>query len=138
VPPNFQRFLPLILIAIVLLFVLPNLLKKKTAAGPNAGTRATQTINAMNLIDAGERSYRTAHGAYTSHLADLVGMRHGLAGDLVIGLTVQLDAGSNGQSFYAHVESDVLSVVRARRGKTLIAKSCLILKRSSGVACPGE
>lgn len=32
VPPNIRRFLPLILIALVLLVVLPNLLKKKTSS----------------------------------------------------------------------------------------------------------
>jgi hypothetical protein len=136
VPPNFRRFLPLVLIAVFLLFLLPTLLRKKTTSGPNVSTRATQTISAMNLIDRGEQSYKTAHGAYTSHLADLLAISHGLANDLVIGLGVQLDAGSNGQSFYAQVESDVLSLVRARNGKKLIANSCLILKRGSGVSCP--
>jgi hypothetical protein len=52
------------------------------------------------------------------------------------GLAVQLDAGSDGQSFYARVASDVLSVVRARSGKSLIANSCLVLKSGSGVKCP--
>ena len=48
----------------------------------------------MNLIDKGEQAYKTAHGSYTAHLADLVATSHGLANDLVIGLAVQLDAGS--------------------------------------------
>jgi len=135
VPPNIRRFLPLILIAFVLVAVLPSLLKKKTNSGPNASTRATQTIDAINLIDKGEQAYRTAHGTYTSHLADLLPLNHRLAGDLVIGLVLQIDAGSNGQSFYARVESDVLSLVRARSGKKLIANSCLVLKSGSGVSC---
>jgi hypothetical protein len=136
VPPNFRRFLPLILIAVFLLFLLPTLLKKKASSGPNTATRATQTINAMKLIDKGEQTYDTAHGAYTSHLADLLTISHGLANDLVIGLAVQLDAGSGGQSYYARVESDVLSLIRARNGKKLIANTCLILKSGSGVTCP--
>jgi hypothetical protein len=137
VPPNLRRFLPYLLIAAVLLFVLPTLLQKKsTTSGPNAATRAAQTINAMNLIDKGEQSYKAAHATYTPHLADLLPISHKLASDLVIGLAVQLDAGSNGQSFFAQVESDVLSLVRARSGKKLIANSCLILKSGSGVACP--
>lgn len=134
-PPNFRRFLPLILIAVFALVLVPNLLKKKASSGPNASTRATQTINAMSLIDKGEQTYKTAHGAYTAHLADLLVLSHGLANDLVIGLTVQLDAGSNGQSFYARIDSDVLSLVRARSGKKLIADSCLVLKSGSGVKC---
>jgi hypothetical protein len=136
VPANFQRYLPLLLIAVVLLFVLPSLLKKKSSSGTSAAARATQTINAMNLIDKGEQTYEARRGAYTSHLADLLTISHGLARDLTIGLAVQLDAGSNGRSFYAQVESDVLSLVRARSGKKLIANSCLVLKSASGVKCP--
>ena len=90
----------------------------------------------MNLIDKGEQTYKAGHGAYTSHLADLVTLGHGLASDLALGLAVQLDAGSNGKSFYAQVESDVLSLVRARSGTKLIADSCLVIKRGSGVKCP--
>jgi hypothetical protein len=135
-PANFRRYLPIVVIAAVLLVVLPAVLRKHTAAVSSAGTRAAQTINAMNLIDAGEQSYRTAHGGYTPNLADLVAINHRLAGDLVSGLLVQLDAGSAKQSFFAHVESDVLSLVRARNGKKLIADACLILKSGSGVKCP--
>jgi competence protein ComGC len=135
-PPNIRRFLPLILIAFFLLFLLPTLLKKKSTSGLSASARATQTINAMNLIDKGEQAYKTAHGSYTAHLADLVATSHGLAKDLVIGLAIQLDAGSSGQSFVAQVESSVLSLVRARSGKKMIADSCLIVKSGSGVKCP--
>ena len=135
-PPNVRRFLPLILVAFFLLFLLPTLLKKKSTSGLSAGARATQTINAMNLIDKGEQAYKAAHGGYTAHLADLVATSHGLAHDLVIGLAVQLDAGSDQQSFVAQVESNVLSLVRARNGKKLIADSCLIVKSGSGVKCP--
>jgi hypothetical protein len=123
-------------IATLLLFVLPTVLKKHKTAGSSAATVATQTINAMNLIDAAEQTYKAANGGYTPHLADLLVIKHGLAGDLVSGLLVQLDAGSARQSFFAHVESDVLSLVRARNGKKLIADTCLIVKSGSGVKCP--
>jgi len=136
VPPNFRRFLPLILIAVFVLFLLPTLLKKKTGSGPSQSVRATQTIDAINLIDKAEQIYKTAHGGYTSHLADLLTTRPGLAKDLVIGLAVQLDSGSDSQSYYVQVESDVLSLVRARAGKKLIVNSCLIQKSGSGVTCP--
>jgi hypothetical protein len=134
-PPNFRRFLPFILIAAVFLFLVPMLFKKHTP-GPSTGTRATQTINAMNLIDKSEQSYRAAHGRFTSHLADLLPLRKQLAGDLAIGLSVQLDASTNGQSFLAQVASDVLGLVRARDGNKVTAQSCLILKSGSGVTCP--
>jgi competence protein ComGC len=136
VPPNFQRFLPLLLVAVLVLVVVPSLLKKKSSSGQSASARATLTINAMKLIDTGEQAYKAGHGAYTSHLADLIAVGHRLASDLASGLAVQLDAGSNGQSFYARVESDNLSLIRARSGNKLIANSCLILKSASGVKCP--
>jgi hypothetical protein len=134
-PPNFRRFLPFVLIAVVFLFLVPTLFKKHTS-GPSTSTRATQTIAAMNLIDKGEQSYRAAHGRFTSHLADLLPLRKQLAADLAIGLSVQLDASTNGQSFLAQVASDVISLVRARGGNKVTAQSCLILKSGSGVACP--
>src|SRR6202162_4194277 len=134
-PPNFRRFLPFMLIAVVFLFLAPTLFKKHTS-GPSTSARATQTIDAMNLIDKGELGYRAAQGRFTSHLADLLPLRKQLAGDLAIGLSVQLDASTNGQSFLAQVASDVLSLVRARDGDKVTAQSCLILKSGSGVTCP--
>ncbi len=135
VPPNFQRFLPFVLLALVALFVLPALLKKHTS-GPSASTRATQTIDAMNLIDKGEQAYKTVHGRFTRHLADLLPLNTRLANDLAVGLAVQLDVSTNGQRFLAEVASNVLSVVRARGGAKITAQSCLILKSGSGVKCP--
>ena len=133
--PNFRRFLPIALIAVVVLFIVPQLLKKHPS-GSSAGTRATQTIDAMNLLDKGEQSYKTAHGRFTLHLADLLPINTRLASDLVIGLNVQLDVSTNGQSFLARVAGDVLSLVRARSGAKVSAQSCLVLKSGSGVTCP--
>jgi hypothetical protein len=136
VPANFQRFLPIILIALVVFIVVPSLLKKHTSSGLSAGTRATQTIEAMNLIDKGEQGYKTAHGRFTAHLADLLPLNTRLASDLAIGLGVQLDVSTNGESFLAQVASSVLSLVRARNAGKVTAQSCLILKSGSGVNCP--
>jgi hypothetical protein len=134
-PPNFQRFLPLILIAALAIFVLPSVLKKHKS-GPSAKTRATQTIDAMNLIDKGEQSYKAAHSRFTPHLADLLTTNARLASDLAFGLNVQLDVSTDGQSFLARVSSDNLSLVRARNESKVTAQSCLILKSGSGVKCP--
>jgi len=134
VPPNFRRYLPFVLIAVFLLVLLPTILRKKASTGPSAATRASQTIQAMNLIDKGEQAYRTAHGSFTPHLADLLGTS--LATDLAIGLTVQIDVGTGGQRYLAQVSSNVLSLVRARSAEKVIAQSCLVLTSSSGVACP--
>ena len=134
-PANFQRLMPFFLIAIVLLFILPQVLKKHTS-GPSAKTKATQTIDATNLIDAGEQAYQTAHSRYTTHLADLLALKPGLATDLAIGLAVQLDVGTDGQSYVAQVASTNLSLVRARNGTKVTARSCLVIKSGSGVKCP--
>jgi hypothetical protein len=135
VPPNFQRFLPFILIAFVLLFVLPAVLKKHTT-GPSAKTRSTDTIGAMALIDKGEQSFKAAKGRYTENLADLVPGHPLLASDIGIGLNVELSASTDGQSYAARVSSDVISLLRARTGARVTAKNCVVLKTGSGIACP--
>ena len=135
-PANFQRLLPFILIGFVLLFVVPTLLKKKSSSASSSKTQAAQTIDAVNLIDQSEQSYRVAHGRFTPHLADLVPLHPRLATDLGIGLAVTLDAGTGGRSYLQQVASRVLSLVRARSGNKIIATSCLIVKSASGVACP--
>ena len=134
-PPNFRRLLPFVALAALALIVLPQLFKKHSS-GPSSSTRAAQTIDATNLIDKAEQSYRAAHGRFTPHLADLLPISTRLASDLAIGLSVQLDVSTNGQSFLAEVASDVLSLVRARSGGKISAQSCLILKSGSGVNCP--
>lgn len=133
-PPNFQRFLPLVLIGALAIFVLPAVLKKHSS-GPSASTKATKTIEAMNLIDKGEQRYRAAHSRFTPHLADLVGTSS-LASDLAIGLSAQLDVSTDGQSFLARVAGDRLSLLRARTRGKITAQSCLVLKSGSGVKCP--
>lgn len=134
-PPNLRRMLPILLIVVVILFIVPQLTKKKTA-GPDAGARATQTIDTMNLVDKGQRAYRASHGRFTSHVADLLQPGSPLAGYLATGITVKIDAGTDGQQFIAEVASDVLRFVRARGAEKVIAQSCLVLKSDAGVACP--
>ena len=134
-PPQFRRFLPLVLIVFLALIVLPRLIHRHTS-GLSKSEKATRTTDAMNLIDAGEQRFRAAHGRFTGHLADLLSAKSKLADDLAIGLGVQLDVSSDGQTFYAQVAGDVLSLVRARTGRRLNAESCVILKSGSGVQCP--
>ena len=134
-PPQFRRYLPLLLIAFLALIVLPRLIHRHRSGLSNS-EKAAQTTDAMNLIDAGEQRFRAAHGRFTGHLADLLSAKSKLADDLAIGLGVQLDVSTDGQTFYARVASDVLSLVRVRKGRRLTAESCLILKSGSGVKCP--
>lgn len=134
-PPNLRRYMPLILIAFVLLLILPTLLKKKTSSAVvSGGTRAAQTIDAMTLIDKGEQDYLAKHGRFTAHIADLISSR--LASDLATGLTVQLDVGSDGHHYLAQVASGVLNLVRGRNNSKVTAQSCFVVKSGSGVACP--
>jgi hypothetical protein len=135
VPPNIQRFLPFIVIAFILLFILPAILKKHSS-GPSTKTRAQDTVQALSLLDKGEQAFKVAHGKYTSHLADLVPGHPLLAADIGVGLDVRLDASTDGQSYLAQVSSDIFSLVRARTGTKVTAKSCRILKTGSGVDCP--
>jgi hypothetical protein len=132
VPPNFRRFLPFVLIAVFVLFLVPTLFRKKSSTTASAGTRAGQTLDAMTLIDKGEQAYLGTHGRYTPHLADLLTNR--LAADLAIGMSVQIDVSTDGQRYLAQLESDTLSIVRGRQGASLIAQTCLA--RTSGVSCP--
>jgi hypothetical protein len=137
VPPNIQRFLPIILIAFLLLIVLPAILRKSSSSsGPSSSTVSTETIGAMNLVDKGEKAYRAAHHGYTSHVADLLELERPLAHDLGDGVVVVLDTSESGLTYYAHVTSTYLGLVRARTGPKQIVTSCLVVKKGSGVACP--
>ena len=129
-PPQFRRYLPLVLIVFLALIVLPRLIHRHTS-GLSKSEKATRTVDAMNLIDAGEQRFRAAHGRFTGHLADLLSAKSKLADDLAIGLGVQLDVSTDGQTFYVQVAGDVLSLVRARTGGRLNAESCVILKSGS-------
>ena len=132
-PPNMQRFLPLVLIGALLIFVLPALLKKHST-GPSTKTKAADTQQTMNLVDKSEQQYLTAHSRYSSHVADLIALAPALAGDLGGGVTVALDVSSDGATYFAQVVSDSLSLTRARDKTNVIAQSCLALK--SGANCP--
>lgn len=132
--PQLRRFAPLLLIVAVLFVVLP-LLRHSHKSGLSDADKAQRTKQALALIDAGEQRYATSHDRYTAHLADLVPTSKALAGDLAIGIATELDISSSGHTYLARVESDVLSLVRARTGPKLNVDSCLILKKSSGVNC---
>jgi hypothetical protein len=134
VPPELRRFAPLLLIVVAFLVVLP-LLRRSHSSGLSNADRATATKAALGAIDRGEVGYRAAHGRFTSHLADLVAGNKKLAGDLALGLVVELDVGSTGNSYLAQVQSSVLSLVRARTGSRITADNCQIVKKGSGVDC---
>jgi hypothetical protein len=123
-----------LLIGALFLVVLP-LLRRSHTSGLSNADRATATKAALGAIDRGEVGYRVAHQRFTSHLADLVAGDKKLAGDLAVGLAVELDVSSNGNSYLVQVESSVLSLVRARTGSRTTANNSQIVKKGSGVDC---
>lgn len=134
VPPEIRRFLPLIALALFAVLILPSILHGKKSGSTSASKRAVATAAALNLIDTGERAYKAAHSRYTDRVADVLTPE--LADDLAVGLAVDLGVSTDGQTYYARVASDVLSVVRARQGDRQTANSCAVVKSGKGVKCP--
>ena len=131
--PDIRRFLPIILIGLFALLVLPQILKGHKS-GTSASTKATTTFAALNGIDKAEQAYLTSHNRYTDQIADI--LTPSLGDALASGLLVELGVGTDRKSYYAHVTSDVLSLVRAREGTKKTADSCVVVKSGGGVKCP--
>jgi hypothetical protein len=131
--PNIRRFLPMLVIFAAILFIVPALTKKHGSSAAGKSTAAA-TTEAMGLVGAAEKRYLTAHGRYSSHLADLVASSPGLATDLAAGVTVTLDVASDGKTFLAQVSSNQLDLVRTRNAAKIVAESCKAL--ASGAKCP--
>ena len=134
---NLQRFLPILLLVFLLIFVLPAILHKKKSSGLSSKELSQETIAAMNLVVAGQKSFTAEHGHYSGHVADLVQGSRKLAKYLADGVVVQVDASTNGKTYYTQVASGVIVLVRSQTGNVVLAKSCDVIKSSSGVDCPG-
>jgi hypothetical protein len=133
---NLQRFLPILLLVFLLIFVLPAILHKKKSNGLSSKDLSQETIAAMSLVVAGQKSFAAEHGGrYTGHVADLVEGSRKLAKYLADGVVVQVDASTNGTTYYTQVASGVMVLVRSQTGDVVLAKSCDEIK--SGVDCPG-
>jgi hypothetical protein len=133
---DMRRFMPILLIAFAALFILPQLFRHSSSKTLSSKDRATMTKTAIEQIDKAERKLFSDSGKYTANLADLVAGNKVLASELTVPLTVNIDLAGNGKGYLARVSSDVISVVRARSGDKIVARSCRVLKRSSGVKCP--
>ena len=134
---NFQRFLPVLLLVFLLLFVLPAILHKKHSSGLSSKDLSQETIAAMNIVVAGQKSFTAEHGHYTSRVADLIEGSRKLAKYIADGVLVQVDASTSGKTYYTQVASGVIVLVRSQTGNVVLAKSCDVIKSGSGVACPG-
>ena len=97
VPPEIRKFLPLIALALFAVLILPSILHGKKSGTTSASTRAADTTSALKLIDTGEQSYKVAHSRYTDHVADV--LTPALADDLAIGLLVDLNVSTDGQTY---------------------------------------
>lgn len=127
------------LAGLVVLIVVSSLLHRTSTTSTTAATESTQTITALDLVDRAEQLYASSHhGDYSDEIADLIGERKALAGALTEGITVQLDVGTDGKSYDALVESSVLNLLRARQDGKLLTDSCTVVKKESGVSCPGS
>ena len=133
---DLRRFMPIMLIAFAALFILPQLFRKGGSSTLSSKDRGTMTRDAIERIDRAETKAFAADGGYTANLADLVVADKTLARELTIPLTIYIDLGTGGKSYVARVSSDVLSVARARSGDKVVARSCRVIKKSSGVKCP--
>ena len=131
-----RRFLPILLIAFAALFILPQLFKGKSSKTLSSKDRATMTKDAIERVDRAEQKAFSTGGRYTGNLADLVVGDKVLARELTVPLTIDIDVGAGGRSYVARVSSDVISVIRARSGTKVVARSCRVLKSSSSVKCP--
>jgi hypothetical protein len=134
---NFQRFLPVLLLVFLLLFVLPAILHKKHSSGLSSKELSQETIAAMNIVVAGQKSFTAEHGHYTSRVADLIEGSRKLARYIADGVLVQVDASTSGKTYYTQVASGVIVLVRSQTGNVVLAKSCDVIKSGGGVACPG-
>lgn len=134
-PANFQRFLPILLVVFVLLIVLSTL-NRHHSSGLTSKELSQETIAAATTVDRLQVRFHAAHRDYTQNVADLLALDHGLGKPLGDGVVIALNLSTDKQTYYAQVASSVISLVRARSGATLIAKSCIVVKSSSGVDCP--
>ena len=134
---NLQRFLPILLLVVLLLFVLPAILHKKKSTNLSAKELSQETIAAMNIVVAGQKSFTAENGRYTGHVADLIQGSRKLAKYLADGVLVSVDASTNGKTYYTQVASGYIVLIRSQTGDKVLAKSCDVIKSSSGVACPG-
>ena len=115
-PANFQRFLPIILIVFVLIFVVPSILHRHSSKGTSSETLSNQTIATMNAVDRAEVAFRAAHGGYTSNVADLLALDHSLGKAFGQGIVASVNASTDRQTYYGQV-AVCLDLVRARAGR---------------------
>jgi hypothetical protein len=132
---DMRRFLPILLLVFVALFILPQLFKGGGSKSLSTKGRGQLTLDAIGRIDRAQQEALSANGKYTANLAELVAKDKTLAGELTTPLVVDLDVSDDGKAYLARVSSDVVSVTWNRSGSNVV-RSCRILKSRTGVDCP--
>ena len=128
--------LPILLIAFVALFILPQLFKGKGgSANLSTKDRGRLTLDAIARIDRAEQKAASGGGKFTTDLAQLAAGDKVLASELTIPLTVDLNVSDDGSTYLARVTSDVVSVAWNRTGSSVV-RSCRVLRSRTGVDCP--
>ena len=133
---DMRRYLPIILIVFVALFILPQLLKGGKGKTLSAKDQGSLTLDAIERVDRAEQKIFAATGKYTDSLAQLVAADRVFASELTIPLDVTLNVGDGGKSYVAQLSSAIFSVVRARSGKDVTSRACREVKSTRGVECP--
>jgi hypothetical protein len=133
---DLRRYLPIILLVFVALFILPQLLKGGKGKTLSAKDRGRLTLDAIDRVDRAQQKLFADGGKYTASLAELVVDDKTLANELTIPLDVTLDTGADGKSYVAQLSSDIFSVVRVRDGEKLTTRSCREVKATAGIDCP--
>ena len=133
-----RRYLPLILVAFLAIFIVPQLFNrgKGSSSTLSEQDRGALTLDAAERIGRAEAKYLAQNGTYTSHLSDLVQRDEKLADRLTVPLTVEIDVGSDGKSYLVRVSSDVLSVARSSVNGKAALSSCRVVKSKSKAKCP--
>jgi hypothetical protein len=133
VSPQLRRYLPFILLALLALFILPQLFNG-SGGGKTLSTndRAALAFDAIDRIHFRELDYRKANAKFSNRLADLVALDPILAQDLQGGFAVDLDASLDGKTYLARLTSDTVALVRTNRVRDRI---CRILRSNVDFSC---
>jgi hypothetical protein len=132
---------PIILVAallfLLLFIVLPLINRKKSNSGFSAKDRGLRTFDALHFLDKAQQDYAKAHGGkYTSQIADLIATSPRLRDDLALTPIVVQTLSATDNGYYVQLTSDIVSLAETRIGTKKVL-NCVIIKKTSGVSCPG-
>jgi hypothetical protein len=133
---NFGRSPILLIVALFfLLFIVLNLITRKSSNSLSDSDRAVRTNQSLMRVMDAEATYLKQHGRYSGHVADLVPIQPTLATDLADGVTtIQVDSSGN-KTYLVQVASSVLLFNRTVVNGKIVARSCLQLKSAGKPYC---